>query len=403
MTEAKPILARDIATGQKTFIATVLAVYLAIFIFLRQELTIENWLILLVLGGTYVFVSSAGASHFARTGSYRVLIPAFALALLLAGAIVYQAAGFFLTGLILLPLASLGVQILPWPQAWLVDGLIISMLALAYGLRGGWEAALLAGVGYLAALFFVVFMTHTAMRERKARAEVEQLADELQAANRKLQAFADQAEELAITRERARLAHELHDTVGHTLTALDVQMALLAALPAGQTEQRRQAAAHARALVKEGLADMRRAVAALRPAALESFSLPVAIDGLVSQFVHTTGIHADWQWQGDEIDLSPRLALPLYRAVQEALTNIQRHAPSTPLVVIRLCYKPETVYVRVVNAQSQGESDRSGAGSKGGQGLAGLQERAEMLGGRFEAGPDGKGGFQVMMELPRTN
>jgi signal transduction histidine kinase len=72
--------------------------------------------------------------------------------------------------------------------------------------------------------------------ERQARGEVQRLADELQAANRKLLAYADQAEELAITRERARLAHELRDIVGHTLTALDVQLALLSRLPPGQTE-----------------------------------------------------------------------------------------------------------------------------------------------------------------------
>lgn len=104
-------------------------------------------------------------------------------------------------------------------------------------------------------------------------------------------------------------------------------------LPAGQTEQRRDAARQARSLVKEGLADMRRAVAALRPAVLESFSLPVAI-------------------------------------------------------------------YSVVNARPRGELQRSGAGRKGGQGLAGLKERAAMLGGRFEAGPDDEGGFRVMMELP---
>ncbi|RME42610.1 MAG: hypothetical protein D6791_17325, partial [Chloroflexi bacterium] len=218
--------------------------------------------------------------------------------------------------MILLPLASLGVQILSRRQAWAVDALIMLTLVSVYGWLGGWQVALQVGAGYLAALLFVVYITQVAVRERLARAEVQRLADELQVANRKLLAYADQAEELAITRERVRLAHELHDTVGHTLTALDVQLALLFALPPGETVQRRQAAQNARELVKDGLADMRRAVAALRPAALETFSLPVAVEGLVMQFAHITGVTPQQRIEGDERSLDPRLALPLYRTVQ---------------------------------------------------------------------------------------
>ncbi|RME49618.1 MAG: hypothetical protein D6791_00320 [Chloroflexi bacterium] len=96
-------------------------------------------------------------------------------------------------------------------------------------------------------------------------------------------------------------------------------------------------------MVKTGLADMRRAVAALRPVALENFSLSVALDGLVVQFTHTTGIPTDWQVEGNTREMAPRLALPLYRAVQEALTKIRRHAATTPKVHVRLRYEPETV------------------------------------------------------------
>ena len=396
----------NITAGARTFLVTVVAIYITVFVFLRDELTVSDWLILLALGVAFVLSSMIGAVHFERTGSRRVLIPTGFLAIVLAGAITYWAAGFFLTGLILLPLASLSVQILSHRQAWLVYGMIVVTLVTAYGLRGGWEAALMAGVGYLAALFFVVYITQTAVRERKARAAMEHLAAELREANRKLRAFADQAEELAVTRERARLAHEIHDTVGHTLTALDVQLALLARLPPGQTEQRRQAAQEAQSLVKDGLADMRCAVAALRPAALESFSLPVAIDGLVTQFTHSTGIPTDWTIDGEEADLTLTLplplALPLYRAAQEALTNIKRHAASTSRVDIVLRYEPDAVVLTVTNARPTQENDRPKVKRKnGGHGLAGLRERAEMLGGTLEAGPDEAGGFRVEMRLPR--
>ncbi len=398
-----PTLGQDIAAGRKSFIATVITVYIALFVFLRNDLTSVDWLLLLALGGAYTFVSIYGASRYVRTGSRQILIPTGLLAIALAGAIVFWAAGFFLAGLILLPLVSLSVQILSRWQTWAVNGLIILTLAAAYGLRGGWEAALLSGVGYLAALFFVVLMTQTAVRERQARAETERLAAEPQEANRKLRAFAVQAEELAMTRERARLAHEIHDTVGHTLTALDVQLALLAHLPAGRAAERRQATHEAQALVKEGLSDMRRAVAALRPAALESFSLPVAIDGLVTQFTHSTGILTEWSIEGEEEELAPRLALPLYRTAQEALTNIKRHAASASRVDITLRYESDAVLLSVFNARpAQGNKVPTETNKNGGHGLTGLRERAEMLGGTLESGPDEAGGFRVEMRLPRA-
>ena len=393
----------NITAGARTFLVTVVAIYITIFVFLRNELTASDWLILLALGLAFVLASMIGAIHFERTGSRRVLIPAGFLAIALAGAIIYRAAGFFLTGLILLPLASLGVQILSRRQAWLVYGLTILTLVTAYALRGGWEAAIMAGVGYLAALFFVVFITQTAVNERLARAEMERLAAELQEANRKLRAFAVQAEELAVTRERARLAHEIHDTVGHTLTALDVQLALLAHLPADRTEERRHAASEAQVLVKEGLSDMRRAVVALRPAALESFSLPIAIDGLVTQFTHSTGIPTEWSIEGEEVDLALPLALPLYRTAQEALTNIKRHAASASRVDITLRYECDAVVLSVFNARpAQGNKAPTETNKNGGHGLAGLRERAEMLGGTLKSDPDEAGGFRVEMRLPRA-
>ncbi|MFQ5344293.1 MAG: histidine kinase, partial [Anaerolineae bacterium] len=212
----------DTRAGSKTFVATVVAVYLAMFAFLRQSFTPAQIVELTAAGGAYLLVGLCGAELYIRTGSAFVLALFYTLEIPLAGFIVYWTAGFFLAGLIMLPLASLAVQVLPRRWMLAVCALLVVTLSAAYGLSGGPEAALLAGIGYLAASVFVVFVTQVAVREREARAEVERLADELSEANRKLREYAAQAEELAVTRERARLAHEIHDTVGHTLTALDV-------------------------------------------------------------------------------------------------------------------------------------------------------------------------------------
>ncbi len=391
----------DIRAGRKTFVATVVAVYVATFAFPQHSFTSAEISGLIAAGGLYLLVGMYGAEFYVRTGSPLALAVFYVIEVPLAGLIVYWTAGFFLAGLILLPLAGLSVQVLPRRRMLAVCALLVTALAVSYGLRGGWEAALLAGIGYLTAVVFVVLITQTAVREREARAEVERLATELSEANRELRAYALQTEELAVTRERARLAHELHDSVGHTLTALDVQLEMLARLPPGRSEQRRQIAEQARALVKEGLAGVRRAVRALRPAALESFSLPEAIAALVAEFGQTMSIQTTWEVVGEIQPLPSRLALPLYRAAQEALTNVRRHAPAAQQVAVRLCYEPEAVTLCVENAPpALRASPPRAEGTEGGYGLRGLRERAELLGGTFSAGPDDAGNFRLEIHLP---
>jgi signal transduction histidine kinase len=395
---------RDIRAGRKTFVATVVVVYVTAFAFPQHPFTPAEIVGLIAAGGLYLLVGIYFAEHYARTSSPLVLAVFYAVEIPLAGLIVYWMAGFFLAGLIMLPLAGLSVQVLPRRWVLIVCALLVTALVTSYGLRGGREAVLLAGIGYLTAIMFVVSITQVAMRERRARAEVERLAAELSKANRKLSEYALHAEELAITRERARLAHEIHDSVGHTLTALDVQLELLTRLPPSRSEQRRQATEQARALVKRGLTDVRRAVQALRPSALETFSLPEAVAALVADFERTTQTRAVWQVEGEITPLPSRLAVSLYRAAQEALTNVRRHAPSAQQVKIRLRYRPETVVLSVENdgfALTLGLSP-TGRSEGGGYGLHGLRDRAELLGGAFSAGPDTDGSFRLEMSLPVT-
>ena len=426
----------DIRAGRWSFIATVVAVYIAMFAFPQPSLTPSGIIALLAAGGVYLLVGICGAEFYARTGSPWALAVFYAVEIPLAGLIVYWMVGFFLAGLIMLPLASLSVHVLPRRWMLAVCALLLVALGASYGLRGGQEAALPATIGYLVAIVFVVSVTQMAVRERRARAEVERLAAQLAEANLKLRDYAAQAEELAITHERARLAHEIHDTVGHILTALDVQLELLVRLPPGRTEQRQQAAEQARALIKEGVADVRRAVQALRPAALETFSLAEAVAALVAGFEQMTQIKTTWQVEGEVVPLSPRLAVPLYRAAQEALTNVRRHAPTAQQMTVRLRYGPEAVALSAENAPpitsppgpvlseaeglrgteegqppppapppTLGEGSASPpklGGAEVGHGLRGLRQRAEALGGSFHAGPDGAGGFRLEMNLPVT-
>ncbi len=390
---------QNIRAGRKTFIATVVAVYVTAFIFPQQPFTPAEIVRLIIWGALYVLVGIAVIESYTRTGSRLALVIFYAVEIPLAGFIIHETAGFFLAGLIMLPLAGLSVQVLPRHWMLKVGALLIITLGLSYGLRGGWEAAFLAGAGYLTAIVFVILITQTAVREREARAKAEAMAVELAEANRQLKDYAAQAEELAITRERARLAHEIHDSVGHTLTALDVQLELLARLPPDKAEQRRRIIEKAQTLVKTGLTDVRRAVRALRPAALETFSLPEAISALVTDFEQSAHPHVVQQVEGAMRVLPPRLAMPLYRAAQEALTNVRRHAPAAQQVTVRLGYGLETVTLMVEN-DGIAQTSENLRDLQGGYGLRGLRERAESLGGTFRASPDDAGNFRLEIHLP---
>ncbi len=237
------------------------------------------------------------------------------------------------------------------------------------------------------------------MRYWIQRDQLEKTTSQLADAHSELQEYTHKAEELAVMQERNRLAREIHDTLGHTLTALDIQTELMARLPASRETERLQAQTQARHLVKSGLSDVRRVVEALHPSALESLSLPEAITVMIEEFESTTQIDTRWQISGKKLPLPMQYALPLYRVAQESLTNIQRHAPDTPQVTLKLAYSPASVTLTVENATTP-LPDSTADEAAGGFGLRGLRQRAEALGGSFHAGPTEDGGFRVCAELP---
>jgi len=181
----QPVLAA-VRAGRGSFIFTVVAVYVAALFFPQRSFTPSEAALLLIAGATYLLLGVAGSELYSRIGSRLTLVALYAVEIPLGGLVVYWTAGFFLSGLIMLPLAGLSVQLLSRRQTLLVCALLVATLALSYGLLGGVEAALLAGVGYLAGIVFVMLVTRMAVRELEARAEVERLAAALPAAHRQL-------------------------------------------------------------------------------------------------------------------------------------------------------------------------------------------------------------------------
>lgn len=204
--------------------------------------------------------------------------------------------------------------------------------------------------------------------------------------------YVNRVEALAVDRERARIAREFHDTLGHTLTTLDVQMELMARLPVERSAEIQEAARRSRVLVKDGLADVRRSIRALHPHALDGFSIVEAIQSLVDEFKRATNMDIRWRTEGKVTPLSPDLALPLYRAAQEALTNVRRHSGASE-VTITLAFTTETISLVVE------DNGRAQTPQKFGFGLSGIRDRVQELRGHFAAGPQLEGGFRLVVKL----
>lgn len=282
----------------------------------------------------------------------------------------------------------------PGPLARILWIVTVAGLVLLSSLPfAGWPAAGLLALRALPVYAAFVLLAEIATLQESRRGQVETLLQELAAAHRRLQDYTAQAEALAVAAERTRLAREIHDTLGHTLTALDIQLELLGRLPESQLQARLEAAETARRLVRQGLFDLRRAIDALGPGALEAFSLPEAIAALVSDFRGRNRIDVAWQVEGEPVPVPGRIGLPLFRAVQEALTNVSRYADAHQ-VRVTLRFDTSQVTVRV-------EDDGRGGDAPFGYGLRGLMERAEALGGRLQAGPATEKGFHLEMQLPR--
>ncbi|HEY8601645.1 MAG TPA: sensor histidine kinase [Thermomicrobiales bacterium] len=252
---------------------------------------------------------------------------------------------------------------------------------------------------WLAGIGFIGGTTQLAKREQEARERSDALLVELRAAHQQLQEYAEQADELATTRERNRLAREIHDSLGHYLTIINVQLETALALRPRDAARADRAVGEAKRLASEALTDVRRSVAALRPSALEKLSIREAITAQIADFRQHSNLAVKLTIEGDEGQCSQAMGLALYRALQEGLTNIRKHAEARN-VTIRLRFGHASTELMITDdgcgIAASGAEPRTG----GGFGLDGLRERMTLLGGSLEVRSGPEGGTELRAILP---
>ena len=212
----------------------------------------------------------------------------------------------------------------------------------------------------------------------------------------------------AVRAERARIARDLHDVVGHAVGVVVVQaVAATAQLEKGRNDQVGQRLAAIETAAREALGEMRRLVDVLdegnateagsADAAMLVPSAPDALRVLVDR-VRSSGVDVRLEVHGSALDLPAGHALAAYRLVQEALTNSLRHATGAS-VSVTVEYRGDAVEVTVADTGAEAMV-AGGPPGRAGRGLIGMRERVALYGGHLQAGPEPGGGFTVRALLP---
>ena len=259
---------------------------------------------------------------------------------------------------------------------------------------------------YIASEIFVggAWLAGWGLRRRRAQWA------ELQARAERLEREREEQARRAVTEERLRIARELHDVIAHSMSVIAVQSGVGHHVIDTQPAEARQALAAIEATSRSALTEMRRLLGVLRQEGEPRGSLAPApgladLAALVTQ-VQDAGLKIWINVEGQRGAVPPGIDLSAYRIVQEALTNVIKHAGSSAANVT-VSYRPESVTVEITDQGQGAPAARvpaprtgSGHGISSGHGIIGMRERVAVFGGEFTAGPGPDGGFRVRACFP---
>ena len=235
-------------------------------------------------------------------------------------------------------------------------------------------------------LFILLFM-NAIISERQSR-------DKLVIANEKLSQYALRIENQATLEERSRIAREIHDSLGHSLTALNLQLETAIKLWKSNPGEAEAFLVRAKELGSQALQDVRHSVSTLRSDPLKNKSLDGAIAVLIENFQSTTDVLPNYQMK-IEHPLSTEISTAIYRIIQESLTNISKHAQATA-VTLKINTTPRNLKL-IIQDNGKGFDLKQ---NTTGFGLQSIRDRTLALGGNFKIKTTPNFGCQITINIP---
>ncbi|HEU5108623.1 MAG TPA: sensor histidine kinase [Micromonosporaceae bacterium] len=339
----------------------------------------------LLLGSLYVLVGTVGF-HRVLARRRRSLSYAYVSSQLCLGYVVFVISHATIGGVLLLVvLVSQSVMLLPLPAA----AVVVAVVPLVH-LGMSWQEGLREGLGTLVAAVFAAALTELVLREQRSRAE-------LTRAHERLREYAERVERLAAAQERNRVARDIHDGLGHSLTVVQMQVkAARAVLP--DVDRADAVLAKAQHQAEEALAEVRRSVSTLREPR-PPVPLPEALRALADE-ASAAGVPTSLGVSGPTRPLPAEAEESLFRAAQEGLTNVRKHAGATRAELVLDYSRPVAVSVEVRDDGAGLPAAADGAAEAAGVGLVGVRERAAHVGGRMSLDSIPGGGATLRVEVP---
>jgi NarL family two-component system sensor histidine kinase YdfH len=292
-----------------------------------------------------------------------------------------------------------------WPEWWAIAlsaGFYISLMffdiIMLWGLRELLQLPPWYGLAFAGILVYALVLA----REGRNRLAAQEMVRKLEAAQRQLQEYADQVEALTISHERQRMAREMHDTLAQGLAGVIMQLeAADSHLESNQPAEARLIVQQSMQRARQTLHEARRAIQALRSAALEQKDLAAALAAEVAQFEATSGVVVEFVSEGEPGPIGSNVAQHVLRILQESLSNVGRHSQARH-VWVRLVQGSPMLQL-VVQDDGKGFDVEAAMLCPGCFGLQGMYERAQRLGGtlRVESAP--RKGTRLELSLEDTS
>jgi signal transduction histidine kinase len=369
-----------------------LTVYLIVAIMVGiSYISLPNWLSKAIVGALCIAFGLVHAFGFRLVTTPRRLAVYFVAQIIIVLALMVLASPSDVFNLFFYILGLIAVMILPSRAAlaWIVGFYLLDSLSALWSRGAG---GIIAVLFYGAAFMLTAAIGYALRQTEIARLKNEELLEELESTQHQLQ-------EMAVAEERARMAREMHDSLGHRLTVGIVQLEGAQRLIPSDPERAARMIGTMRDEMKEALAELRRTVTALRAPITDDHPLDIALSELTQTFQQNTGILTHFSVSPGFPGVPETYRLALYRAAQEALTNIQRHARADNAWLFLGADDQKITLVMDDDGKGMDVQSENSAGS----GLLGLRERATQLGGEMRLAERPGGGTQLIFTVPLPN